>query len=263
MKIYNLQFTIYKRFLIPVLFIVYCLLFINHASASVTVMVDTGKENINAIEGTLVLPVGASVKQIFTGHSAVIIWVVRPTFNPETHSILFAGLTPGGFRGEYPLFSIDGEMAGAYLKEVKAYRNDGSGTLAKVSTSFQSTVVEEDTVGPEPFKIAISRSPDIFDGGYFLSFDAQDKGTGILQYEYVSTWLFPPSESAKWRVTASPQLLSKPDLFKKINIRASDHNGNSRTVSTPAPYWYATLLIGIIIFLCFALSIRRFFRLHS
>lgn len=122
--------------------------------------------------------------------------------------------------------------------------------------------VIKDTTPPEPFKPAISSSPDIFGGKYFISFVAQDKGTGIKRYEYASTWFFRPG-AGKWLETQSPMVLSRRMLFQEVYIRAVDKSGNYRVMSTAGPYHYASLSVGIIILLCVLLLLRRFVRLHS
>src|SRR5688572_6190377 len=71
------------------------------------VEVDTGTEMINAIEGSLVLPKGSSVTNLYTGNSAVVIWITKPDLNSSTSTIPFAGMTPGGVRGKYQLFSFE------------------------------------------------------------------------------------------------------------------------------------------------------------
>jgi len=77
-------------------------------AAMFAVEVDTGRETINAVEGKIILPEGVIPENIYTGRSAILIWLTMPKFDAETNSITFAGLTPGGFRGKHPLFELDG-----------------------------------------------------------------------------------------------------------------------------------------------------------
>ena len=223
------------------------------------VEVDTGTETINALEGKLVLPEGVSVEEIYTGNSAILIWIARPTFNDEDNSIFFSGFSPGGFRGKYPVFSLGtNNLSGATFKDIVAFRNDGEGTEVTVKLSLVLGELAEDTTPPEPFTAVISKSDDIFEGKYFVSFVAQDKGTGVAKYEYQTRWLFSPGEKG-WTTAESPKVLSRSELFKRIYIRATDQKGNYREVSTPGPYRFITLLIGVIIIVCILLFLRRFF----
>ena len=226
------------------------------------VEVDTGRETINALEGTLMLPPGAEIGPIYTGNSVILIWIAPPKI--EGNIIRFAGITPGGFRGRYPIFSFDGSSnAGNYsFKSVNAIRSDGSGESVPVKLSVFLAEIKEDNAPPEPFTPIISSSPDLFEGKYFISFMAQDKGTGVSYYEYAPTWLFGPKDS-QWVKIESPQLLSFSEMFKRIYIRAVDYEGNSRTVSTAAPYHYYLPIFGVIILLCVLLFLRRSFQLRS
>ncbi|MDO8589715.1 MAG: hypothetical protein Q7R69_00345 [bacterium] len=227
-------------------------------AVTAVIEVDTGTETINAIEGTLVLPTNVSVENIYTGNSAVLIWVTSPELLGNT--IPFAGITPGGFRGKYRLFAFDASnIAGFSFNNIKAYKNDGSGESVSVRLSLRQTEIAEDTVPPEPFEPIISTSPDIFGGRHFISFTAQDKGTGVERYEAASTWFLSPRDE-NWIETESPLVLSHLETFQKIHIRAVDKAGNHRDASTAGPYHYASVLISIIILLCVLLLLRRSLR---
>lgn len=249
---------------VPIILLVAgCLLLVVGQTAqaySAEVLVDTGVETINVLEGTLVLPGDVSVGEIYTGNSAVLFWITKPTLDTETNTISFAGMTPGGFRGKFPLFLISNieprRLFGASFTNVSAYRNDDSGTEVAVRLSLVPAELALDTAPPELFLPIISSSPDIFGGQRFLSFATQDKGTGISRYEYASTWLNSP-RGESWVEAEPPLVLSPLDAFKKIHIRAIDKAGNFRAVSTAGPYRYATLLIGTIILLCILLYLRR------
>jgi hypothetical protein len=250
---------------IPLIFIFTLLPFFVDA-ATVAVEIDTGSELINAVSGTLVLPPGSSVGDIYTGSSAILIWVAQPTYNSEANTVTFAGLSPGGFKGKYPLFSLEwqgGNIGQISFKDVNSYRNDGEGTPANVRLFLSETKIADDLVPPEPFTPVISTSPDIFEGRAFVSFVAQDKGTGIEKYEYAATWFFAPGENGKWITAESPLVLSNSERFKRIHVRAIDGQGNFRVVSTAGPYSYISLGIGLIMMVCVALFITRSLRSYS
>ena len=253
------QIRIWK-ILILILFSVSCFGFrVSASAATFTIEVDTGRETINALEGTLILPKGVSAENIYTGNSAVSIWITQP--KAEGGVIKFAGITPGGFRGKYALFSLEAaSAAGLYFDGVRAYRSDGSGESVSVTLSLeQGVTAAEDSAPPEPFELLISNSPDVFGGKYFISFAAADKGTGIERYEFASTWLLSP-DGNKWLAAESPFVLGTRDLFKAIHIRAIDRTGNIREISTHGPYRYPILLISSIIAVCVLLLSRRSFR---
>lgn len=263
MQIYNLQFTIYKKILFLLFFVVIWLLFIPILTEAYTVeiSVDTDKESVNAIEGVIVLPRAALVGDISLGDSAVLMWIKSPVV--ENGRVRFAGITPGGFTGKYPLFYISTDtaqvdMSQIIFESVSAVRSDGSGQVVPVRLSVSYRDLPVDTEMPEPFTPAISSSEDILNGEKFVVFAAQDNGTGVKYYETASTWVMSPNED-EWSREISPKVLSKTELFKKIHIKAVDDAGNYRVVTIHGPYWYATLAFGLIMFVCVLLFLNRSF----
>jgi len=229
--------------------------------ASTVVEVRAGREMINAIEGILVLPPSLVVERIITGNSAVLMWIQPPYWNPEDHTISFAGFSPGGFSRTVPLFTIEHSSGSVTYAggRLFGYRNDGEGTKIVLEYAFAPDVPEEDLAPPEPFQPIISSSPDLFEGRYFVSFSTQDKGTGVDHYEYASSWILPPSKGA-WQEVESPLELHNANLFKKVYIRALDGAGNVRVSSITSPYRYATWAFGIIIMVWVFFFVRRSFR---
>ena len=235
-------------------------------AVTAVVEIDTGTETINAIEGTLKIPASVSVSDIYTGNSAILIWITEPTLNTKLNEIPFAGLTPSGFRGVYPIFFLAGEFGERDLpkfkfSEVIALKNDGSGTIASVRFRLVARAITEDTVSPEPFVPIVSKSADVFDSRYFISFLAQDKGLGIERYEIAFSWFFGPGKG-QWAEIKSPRALSRLNTFQKISIRAVDKAGNFREVSTSGPYRYYLPVFGVIILLCVLLLLRRSFQVR-
>lgn len=262
----NLQPTTYdQRLKILFVFVVSCWLLVVGQiayAATAVIEIDTGRETINALEGTLVLPSGAKIDTIYTGNSAILIWITPPEI--EGNTIKFAGITPGGFRGRYPVFSFDSAsgVQNYSFKSVNAIRSDSSGTSVPVKLIVSPGEIAEDTVPPEPFDILSSKTPEAFAGRYFASFLAQDKGTGVEKYEYALIWILPPDKN-DWREAESPLVLNGLDVFKTIYVRAADHNGNYRAVSTAGPYRHASILIGSIIVVCVLLFLKRSFYSRS
>ena len=134
----------------------------------VSVFLNTESERVNAIEGSVVLPLGSvSLKEIRDGNSIVPLWVEPPHFE-ESDKIVFSGVIPGGYNGiKGHLFSFvlrgNAEASGAIsLSGLKAFLHDGEGTQANVKGSnFSFTIFEgiasdmlvspADTVPPESF----------------------------------------------------------------------------------------------------------------
>ncbi|MBX4181324.1 hypothetical protein KW807_00470 [Candidatus Parcubacteria bacterium] len=233
----------------------------------ITLFVDTGKESINALEGVIHIPNGVNIHDVSIGNSSILIWVSRPVVDKEKETITFSGITPGGFSGKSPVLTLSGEIGpedlyGFTFSEVKALRNDGQATMVPAKLSFSQSQTKSDTEMPEPFRVIIAKSNEIFNGKSFISFEAQDKGSGVDHYEFASTGLIRPRDS-EWQVITSPYELGEKDLFKQVFVKAVDESGNYRVVSTPGTYWYATVLIGLIIIICLASYLRKFFSSRS
>lgn len=232
-----------------------------HKEALVEIKIDTEKDTINAVSGELSLPAGLTISKILDGTSAITLWVERPSLaNPS--KISFSGLTPGGISGTRNLFTlvVEADKSGTFpftITNATALKNDGKGTAAtvaapafklKATTNASSTEVAiEDTIEPEKFTPVISRTPDLFNNDYFVSFLTQDKGTGVDHYEFASTFFGSPDKD-DWKKAESPLVLAKSDLYKKIFIKAVDKLGNEREVSVSGPYVNAILWVIIIVF---------------
>ncbi|MBX4206367.1 hypothetical protein KW784_01085 [Candidatus Parcubacteria bacterium] len=235
------------------------------SASSAALMVKAGRESVNALEATLTLPPGMGVDQLYDGNSALLIWVKRPAYDEASRTISFSGIAPGGFSGEKMILSFSGsfeaeDLSSISFSGVAAFKNDGSGGSAPVTFSVVPFEVARDELPPVPFVLTISSSPAIFEGRRFVSFAAQDKGTGIERYEYATTWLLPPGER-DWKPGDSPIPLSRSMLFQNISVRALDRAGNAAEASTAGPYRYPS--IGIIITACALLLLRRSLRSRS
>jgi hypothetical protein len=233
--------------------------------ASTLVEVKAGSERVNAIEGVLVLPAGASVEKIYTGDSAILIWIASPLWDEANRTVSFAGLSPGGFSGTAPLFTLELRAGEASVSggRLTGYRNDGEGTAVELEYSLKEKETAVDNDPPELFEVSLARSSEAFEDSPFLTFAAQDKITGVARYEYRATWLFTPDPGETWRRIESPFAISKKEAFQRIHVRAVDNAGNFRMQSTVGPSRPITLLIGIIIIVCVALFITRSLPLPS
>ena len=152
------------------------------------------------------------------------------------------------------------------LKDLKVLRNDGLGTEAKFTTRNTNISVKlgegnlneeklEDLEPPEDFTPIITQDPDFFEGGQFIVFATQDKGSGVDRYEVrEGIW-------GGFIEVRSPYILKHQALDKKIFIKAIDKVGNERLVKLPAknPSRYQKFaifaIISVITFVCFLLKI--------
>lgn len=207
------------------------------------VFIDSSDESINAIGGKIIFPQDLlELKNINDGNSVISFWVEQPKAVLDGQ-IEFSGIVPGGYNASHAkLFSIiflaktEG-FAKIDFKDIKILRNDGQGTEASVSISnsqFQIlnlpsndlapiTSKKTDITPPEKFVPQIEFDEAIFDGQWFLVFNAQDKGSGIDHYEVCEG-------KRKCIVASSPYLLQNQYLDEEIIVKAIDKSGNERIV---------------------------------
>lgn len=231
-------------------------------ASSVVIEVDIGKEIINAIEGTVVLPNDVVVDQIQTGNSAILFWVSQPLYDKDSNTITFAGLIPGGVSGKRPVLSIVGDLSSSQINKitfngVRALKNDGNGSQTKVTLRALMTSVIEDTTKPESFEIILSRSEDVFNNNLFASFATQDKLSGVDRFEISERLILAPN-SEDWVQGVSPYEIRDRWLIKKIYIKAIDKNGNSIVISQAlSNRKYLVLLLAIIFGVLCAIFFKR------
>ncbi len=222
------------------------------ARVSIPVRIDTEGETLNAFEGTVnVTGFDVRVIRAEDAGSVITVWLEHPE---AKSTIRFSGITPGGFNGTGTLFQVVAEGGGTATLSyagVKAYKNDGEGTVTetrveKVSFDFGEGPAEEvpDTVSPEPFSASLIHTPDGFDEKKVLVFSAHDKGKGIQRYEVC--------EGGFSCVTsASPHVIADQGQGVFV-VRAYDFDGNSRTAflfTDSAKVVYGTLILALILIL--------------
>jgi hypothetical protein len=233
-------------------------------------------EPINAIEGAIVFPFELlEIRAIRDGGSSVNFWIEKP--NIQESSVVFSGITPGGFFGtNNRLFSIvfrarQQGIAALSVANFKAIKHDDAGT--EVFLKFKNTAIEitagnsgiqqetmKDSEPPEDFTPSIIGEPNIFDGRYVLLFATQDKGVGINRYEV---------REGKWgwfTQVESPYFLKHQKLNVDVYVKAVDYAGNERVVVVPASvhsprlerYGLFAILIGFTFFVLKTLRIKKY-----
>lgn len=230
---------------------------------NVDIAVDPAGQNLNAFEGEISFPSSLlSVKQIRDGDSIINFWVEQPhlssSTDPNLSTIVWSGITPGGFQSVPSLSAINkGNIFSIVFSPLKTGNgqitaddirfliNDGLGTPAKVSvlpmtfeigngTGAAALSIPKDMTPPEEFTPEITNDPSIFDNQHFLVFAADDKESGIDHYEVLETWFGWVSNNAKWTTAESPYLLKDQTLAGYIFVKAFDKSGNYR-IETVAP----------------------------
>ena len=239
--------------------------------AQVDLFLNSEAESINAIEGKITFPAELlKLKEIRDGNTIVNFWLEKPK-NDSSGSIVFSGITPGGFKGENGLIfsaifeTIKSGVAALRISEVRALLNDGQGSAAALDISPLQIVISEatsspkpvaievsDTLPPESFKPEIAQDQTVFNGKYFLAFATQDKGSGIARYEVRESRQKIFSFLYGWKEASIPYLLADQDLKSYIFVKAVDLAGNERmeVISPEYPLlWYENYSVYIIIIL--------------
>lgn len=224
-----------------------------------SVLLDTEREVINAIEGVLTIPEGLVVDEIRTGRSLITFWIEEPSLPDLDHHIYFSGVTPGGFSMQQAsVFDVylHADVAGTFtsaVRDVSVLRHDGTGSTVALSTNVIPFVVTErggemltelmDDEQPEEFSATIVSDPNLYDGKHVLVFSATDKGSGIARYLIREGWW------GMYHEVASPYVLDDQTLRSRIVIRAIDFNGNERRVElspiNPGVWYSSTTSLGV------------------
>jgi hypothetical protein len=254
---------------------------------SVEVFLDTEGENINAIEGTILLPEGFSVSEVRYQGSVVSLWLSAPAMRvPGT--VDFAGVMPGGYQatpertGRGNLFTLvlsarqPGTSRLSLGAETSVYANEGTRIPAsKGNATIQilnsgaptPEALGRDVYSPEPFTpVVVSGEPYGIDGRV-LVFATQDKDSGVMKYEVGSSYFkFLPEALVSWIFAESPYVISKDREGMYLFVRAYDTAGNVRVGVAPsasfslgafALTWFVP---GIVLLIMLGLILRILFR---
>ena len=238
---------------------------------TVSVYLNGENENLNAFEGKIIYPENFEFVEADDGDSLINLWVRRPA--KDYFGVFFSGITPGGFFGGHgKMFDLKfkaiktgtGEIG---FTNVSILKNDGLGTPASVSADKLTMIVNEgvavppvavqnsasiweDLDPPESFVPKVAHSAYIFDDKWFISFVAQDKGSGVARYEKKFAKSRVGLLFAKWRAVESPYVVSDQNLQSRILIKAIDGVGNERIAEVApinSPPWYENLDVWLVI----------------
>lgn len=210
----------------------------------VTVAVNTAGQDINAIEGQLVIgdmTKNFEVRDITIAGSGLTMWPRKPSLSADGSTISFTGGVPGSLKGTVPLFKIvlftrnPGELRIA-PKDITLFAADGKGSALSVEAADRiltvglpslepkdgwRDVIATDNSAPQPFDITLHQDPTLYEGKKFLAFPAIDLESGIAYYEIAEGGALPVRSGDQY-------VLVDQDKSQQITVTAFDAAGNSR-----------------------------------
>ncbi len=231
----------------------------NKQLLQIVLRLDSEGEEINALEGRVILPPFLEVIDIDKNNSIIPLWIEEP--QKQGNKVSFAGIIPGGIvaSGE-PLFTlqlkvfIDREEKAVFkIEDFRVLLNDGKGTSVRTTVEpltltispsgmVQMSIVDGvvDNNPPAQLTYQVVRDANLFDNQWVVIFLAQDKESGIAYYEVQENKVKVIDEN-KWRKAKSPYLLQDQSRQSYIFLRAVDKAGNY-TLATIEPAagkkWY-------------------------
>jgi hypothetical protein len=234
----------------------------------VPIYLDTQFEEINAVEVYVNFSDNLVFRDYLDGRSIITHWIEKPhvveqsslhgkphVVVPSAHymasQITFSGIVAGGISGRnlnLVELIFEAKESGTAKIEIdeksKVLLNDGLGTKTKLIALSQSFKVSEikglpeikikDDFPPEPFKIYLAKNEEIFNGKYYITFEAKDKQSGIAYYEISEkpiSFIFlakPDIKNLSFKKAESPYVLEDQSLRSYVVVKAVDKAGNER-----------------------------------
>ena len=220
----------------------------------VPIYLDTQFEEINAVEVYVNFSNNLVFRDYLDGNSIITHWIEKPHLqysDVRRPKIIFSGIIAGGISGRnlnLVELVFEAKETGIAKIEIdensKVLLNDGLGTKTKLialSHSFNVLDIEgkpeikiKDSFPPEPFKIYLARNKEIFNGKYYITFEAKDKQSGIAYYEISEkpiTFIFlakPDIKNLSFKKAESLYVLEDQSLRSYVIVKAVDKAGNER-----------------------------------
>lgn len=235
----------------------------------IALIINTEDESINAIETVLKYSDNLKLENISDGNSIINLWISKPKLeNSQQGFVSLSGLIPGGVRTSEGVVlsvtfrSLYNGTGDIQVEDAKVFLNDPDVPEAKLkvanlnfeiqnnqTTAPQGQKLILDFLPPDEFKIYLSKDKSLFDNFWFISFNAQDKGSGIDHYEARERFL---GVFGDWRRAESPYQLKHQSLFSIIQVKAVDKVGReTRANFVPERFFIAG---GILLLLAAALT---------
>jgi hypothetical protein len=203
----------------------------------VKIFIDTEGKEINSIEGFLKISGDVKISEVNTGGSVFNLWPEKPEII-NNQEISFTGGTEGGVYGKnlrFLNFIITPISEGSIVfnpYEIRSYLNDGLGTkILYTNSSFKINAkqfntddkpsLEEDKNKPFPFNIELGHDQFLFNGKYFITFNATDSSSGIDKYQV-------KEGNLPFIDTDNSYVLKDQSLKTKVIVKAIDSAGNER-----------------------------------
>jgi len=251
----------------------------------VVLKIDSEGQNINALEGKIILEGPGKIIAVNNGNSIISLWIKEPSFRSvdcaNGCSFSFSGIIPGGYQGDLSpnwkgfkpgkvvSFIIRPETIGVIslkLDNARVLLNDGQGTKASLTVKSLNLIVAgagvpsasgadlfpKDLQAPARFKPETASDPNVFNGKWFLIFKTEDKDSGIDRYEILETRnKRQETRNGGWEKAESPYVLKDQKLKSFIFVKAIDGAGNEQIEEIGPRYslsWYENYSVwGIII----------------
>ena len=201
------------------------------------------EDEINSVEGNIILEGDYTVKTISTAGSIFDMWPNKPSFENGTISFV-GGSASSVFGNRLKLFSIILEVHSQEgvtfsSNQTDIFLNDGIGTKIRVDSLKKeiklpaskrdskdkfNELILLDREPPFEFEISIGRDANSFDGKYFASFNTTDKDSGIERYEVLENNIETPI------LTGTTYVLQDQTLKGNLIVKAIDKAGNVQVV---------------------------------
>jgi hypothetical protein len=220
----------------------------------VPIYLDTQFEEINAVEVYVNFSDNLVFRDYLDGKSIITHWIEKPHLqysDVRRPKIIFSGIIAGGISGRnLNLIELVFEAKETGIAKIeidknsKVLLNDGLGTKTKLIALSQSFNVSEikglpeikikDDFPPEPFKIYLVKNNEIFNGKYYITFEAKDKQSGVAYYEISErpiNFIFlakPDIKNLSFKKAESPYVLEDQSLRSYVVVKAVDKAGNER-----------------------------------
>ncbi len=214
----------------------------------INVFLNTEGESVNSIDGSILLSDenngNLEVKDLIVVDSAFSFWPRKPSLE-NRQKISFTGGVPNGIKGERLLIFkivVKINQSGDFKIKpsgLKFYLNDGLGTeknitkeesVISVSTKKDNVkdnweeLISNDNTPPEPFVVYLGQDVALYDGMKFVTFNAEDSGSGIAYYQI-------KEGDYEYVRTGTTYVLRDQENVKNITVKAYDKAGNIQVSS--------------------------------